>query len=687
MTQRTEHRSYCRFCIAQCGILVTTEGDHVVAVNGDPADPISGGYTCAKGRALPAFHHSPARLNHPLVRRGGELVRVSWDELIDDLHARVAAVVAESGPDAVAVFQATASAYDANGRRAGDRFLRGLGSRSRYTSATVDAPGKMLVSELMAGHPGLLPAIDHDTARLTLLIGTNPLVSHGHTNAFPNPTVRLRRLAERGELWVIDPRRTETARIATHHLAPRPGTDWALLAFLVRELLRDGADHAYLADHADGVEQLAAAVERFDLPEAAATTGLRQDELSDLLAAVRRHGRVAGETGTGATMSAAANVTEWLLWALHIVTRSYETPGGMWFQPGFLHRLHERPLRPSSGAAEPGPRSRPELACRWGEQPCSALADEIEAGNVRALFVLGGNPVTALPEVPRLVEALGKLDVLAVADVVHTDTTGLATHVLPCTGQLERPDVPHTVDQFLPVLGTRYTPAVVAPAAERRPMWWPLAQLGRRLGIDVLPAGLDPDGCSDDDLLATLFERSPVDFDELRRERVVVERPAVHGWVEQNLLPDGRWRVAPELLVRQLDELGPPPPLVLVPRRQLGHLNSQLRGVAARTVRGDRLPDVLVHPADAKAAGIADGDAVEVRSATGSLVGTARVGDGIRRGAVSVPHGYAQPNVGSLTSGRTGVDPLTGMVLQSGLAVELRPARAAVAAAAPADVG
>lgn len=666
-----EHRSYCRFCIAQCGILVTTDGDRVVSVKGDPGDPISGGYTCAKGRALGTFHHDPSRLDHPLVRRDGVLVHTTWNELLDDLHATVARIVEESGPDAVAVFQATASAYDANGRRAADRLLRGLGSRSRYTSATVDAPAKMLVSELVAGHPGLIVALDHDNASLVLLVGTNPLVSHGHTNAFPNPSVRVRQLAARGELWVVDPRHTETAQLATHHLAPRPGTDYALLAFLVRELLRDGADHAYLAEHADGVGRLAEAVERFDLAEAAAITGLEPEQLTGLLDAIRRNGRVAGQTGTGITMSAAANVTEWLMWALHIVTHSFEVPGGMWFQPGLIHRLHERDLHPSDGAVQPGPASRPELAMRWGERPCAALADEIEAGNIRALFVLGGNPITSLPEAPRLAKAFRRLDALVVADVVETDTTALATHVLPCTGQLERPDIPSTVDQFLPVLATRYTPAIVSAGAERRPMWWPLAELGRRLGVDVLPGDRDPGTTTDEELLATLVERVPVDIDRLRNERVIIESTTVVPWVEERLLPGGRWRIAPEPLVRQLGQLAPAPPLVLVPRRQLRHLNSQLRDPEATAAPRPDLPEVLVHPDDAAAAGVSDGDVVEVRSGYGAVTGTLRVDPEIRQGAVSVPHGYAAPNVCDLTSSRDGVDPETGMVLQSGLAVEL----------------
>ena len=428
-----EHHTFCRFCIALCGVIVSTQGDQVLHVRGDRNHPVSRGYTCPKGRSLGAFHHHSDRLHRPLVRRGDVLEPVSWDECLDDVTAKVRAVIEESGPDAVGMYLATASAFDTSGRRVAERFLGSIGSKSKYTSTSVDTPCKPLVSELMSGHPGLVPALDYD-ATLVVLIGTNPIVSHGHLNAFPDPVVRLREIAKRGELWVIDPRRTETARLATRHLAPRPGTDYAVVAYLIRELLRDGADHHYLRDHADGVEHLRTAVEPYDLPSAAARSGLPESDLADLLAAVRRHGKVAAQTGTGTTMSPAANVTEWLTWALHIVTASYDRPRGMWFHPGFLKQLDRRSFQASDGAAGPGPRKPAGAAPQVGEYPCAALADEIEARNLRALFVVGGNPVTALPDVERIVEAFRSLDVLAVADVVHTDTTALATHVFPCAG-------------------------------------------------------------------------------------------------------------------------------------------------------------------------------------------------------------------------------------------------------------
>jgi anaerobic selenocysteine-containing dehydrogenase len=671
--ERAVHQTFCRLCISLCGLLVTTEGDRVVKVSGDPQHPVSRGYTCPKGRALGHLHHDPRRLDRPLMRRAGRLVETSWDACLDDLATRLARIVEESGPDAVGIYLATASAFDVSGRRAAERLFRAIGSRSKYTATTIDTPCKPLIAELMTGNPTLVPGVDQERARLVLLFGLNPVVSHGHFSAMPMPAARLREVADRGgEVWVVDPRRTETAAVATRHLAIRPGTDYAVLAYLVRELLAKGADTGYLAEHASGLSELAAAVAPYDLRTAADRAGVPEADLADLLAAVRRHGRVAGQSGTGLTMSAAANVSEWLLWSLHVVTASYDRPGGMWFHPGFIKCLDERPWPPGDARAAPGPPSRPELPSRWGEIPCAALSDEVTAGNLRALLVVGGNPVTALPETARLVPALRQLDVLAVADVMRTDTTDLATHVLACTGQLERADLPGYVDQFQAEIAGQLTHAVVRPGAERRAMWWCWAQLGARLGHPVLPDGMHPDEVSDEDLLRTLADRSKASYEELdAAESAIVWRSSTFGWVHEHVLPGGRWLLAPAPLVEQLSTLTAPPALTLVPRRQRRHVNSLLRDGSGPYGTERDAPEVLVHPADAAEHRIADGAVVEVRSSSGVLLGRARFDPHIRRGVVSVPHGFAETNVNRLTSASKGVDPLTGMVLQSGIEVTL----------------
>lgn len=542
-----EVRTFCRVCNAMCGLVVTVEGQAVTRVRGDDDHALSRGYTCPKGRAVGALHHDAARLDRPLMGRGPDRKVSSWNEIVIDLSDRIAASVDEHGPDSVAMYLASGSAFDTAGRRAAERFLSLLGSRQKYTATTIDTPSKPLVAELVGGWSGLTPIWDHEHSQLLLLFGSNPIVSHGHSNALPDPVRRLREFrSSGGGLWVIDPRRTETANLADRHLQIRPGGDWLALGWLVRRLLETHPAASSLDQRASGATELAMDVGHFTDELVIAGTDLTLTDLEDLLAAILTAGRVSALTGTGVSMSAHANVTEYLLWALHIVTDSYDRPGGMWFNPGYLTRLDTRRLPVSDGTPEPGPRSRPDLPRRFGEYPCSSLIPEIEAGHIRTLLVVGGNPVTALPDRRRTAEALARLDTLAVADILPTATTELATHVLPAVDQLERADLTWLLDSYQVAVSAQYTRAVVDPVAERRPVWWMFAALSERIGLDLLPSNLTMDATTDDDFLERLIDRS-VDPDLLRSSSgLAVHSGAVHGWVTESVLPEGRWRLSPD---------------------------------------------------------------------------------------------------------------------------------------------
>ncbi|HEY8217973.1 MAG TPA: molybdopterin dinucleotide binding domain-containing protein, partial [Acidimicrobiia bacterium] len=514
---------------------------------------------------------------------------------------------------------------------------------------------------------------DPDRSSLLLLFGTNPVVSHGYGTTLADPVTRLRDFRARGgRLWVADPRRTETAALADVHVAIRPGTDHHLLAWLIRELLEDGADPVELTRHCDpaDVDRLIVALARFDSATVVAATGVEEPVLNRLRDEVRSAGRVAAMCGTGVTMSRDGVVAEWLRWVLLIVTGSADRAGGMRCNQGWLFPLDDRDwaqLIRSDGAREPGPRSRPELP-RWlGQLPCVALADEIEAGPLRVLLVAGGNPLTAFPEPERTRAALERLDALVVLDVVASELSAIATHVLPVAGQLERADA-SMLENVAFANGTQHTPAVVPPAAQRRPAWWVVAQVASRLGIDVL-GGADPHRCTDEDLLRTIAAGSRGGYEALVTAGPHgVRAPDRYGWVHDGVLPHGRWRLAPTELVDRLGSIAAPDPgLVLAPRRRARSMNSA-RYVAPADVLREPV-DIRMHPGDVAGRGLADGRRVVVRSAHGTLEGVVRADPAVGAGVVSCTHGDVHANVGRLTSARVDVDPVTGMPRASGVAV------------------
>ena len=669
-------RSYCRICTSMCGIVVETQGDQVLRVRGDRDHPVTHGYLCPKGRALPKMHHHPQRLERPLVRTGESFQPTSWEVCLDDLTARLRKVIDQHGPASVGIFFGSGVGMDAAGYRMAQALQAAIGTPARFSPLTIDGTAKTLIASLVGGFPGLSPRADYENAGLVIYVGSNPMVSHGHTIAMPNPAVTIRATARKGEVWVLDPLQTETVGFASHHMAPRPGTDYAILAYLVRELLRDGADQEVLTRSTSDVDVLRCAVEPFDREQAAAIAGLSADELTALLASVRKAGRLAVETGTGVTMSVGANLTQWLAWVLMIITGSMNRPGGVWFHPGFINPFDGGELPIITEIFGPGPTSRPELRSIVGDWPCAALADEINAGNLRAFLNLGGNLIRSFPDANELRPALQKLDVFATLEIIENETTAISTHVLPTKDQLERPDLA-LWDFLSPRVNAQYTPAVVNPVGDRRSTWWVLAQIIRRLGHEPpgVPAGYDgAPGDTDNAMLSAVTEHARCKFTDLVEKRYAETSHEIPArWVEAHIERLGGWKLAPASLAEQLSTVsaaqlrdrGSPGSLSLTPRRQRRHLNAQFLFLGSPT-------DVLLHPADAASAGVADGQQVIVRSDRGEIVGTAHVDVTIRQGVVSVPHGHEHANVNLLTSIRQ-VDPLTGMALYSGVQVTIHP--------------
>jgi anaerobic selenocysteine-containing dehydrogenase len=657
-------KSFCRICTAICGIVVDVDGDQVLRVRGDQDHPLSHGYTCAKGRALPQIHHHPDRIERPMMRVDGKLRPSTWDLCLDDLGVRLRAIIDEHGPASVGVYFGSGLGMDAAGYRMVEALFKAIGTPAKFSPLTIDGTAKTLVSHLVGGFPGFTSHIDYEHATFVMYIGVNPVVSHGHNIALSDPVTSIRKLRAHAEVWVLDPRTTETARLATRHLAPRPGTDYAVLAFLIRELLRDGADRDVLAHRTVGGDELAVAVEPFTVDHAADIAGLPSTDLLELLAGIRHAGPVAIHTGTGVTMGAEnGNVTAWLAWVLMIITGAMNRAGGVWFHPGFNLQFDsfELPVLPPDTIFGPGPSSRPDTQAFLGEWPCAALPDEIRAGNIRAFLNLGGSILASFPDVNALEPALRSLELLVSTDIIANPTTAISTHVLPTKDQLERADV--TLWDFLvPSVSTQHTPPVVVPVGDRRSAWWVLAEIGRRLGHDLADAN-----ATDDEMLAKTMAAARCSYDEVASTSFVevpFELPS--PWVDRYLDQSGGWRLAPQMLVDQLATLEPPAPLVLVPRRQARKLNAALDFLG-------EIPFVVLHPDDAGAAGVVDGQEVVVRTDRGQVTGVAKVDAAIRRGAVSIPHGHHDVNVNVLTD-KNVIDPVTGMVRYSGVPVTVEPA-------------
>ena len=665
-------RTYCRVCMTQCGMVAEVAGDRILKVRGDKDHPLTKGYSCPKGRATGEIHHQEGAITHPMMRKDGEVVAVSWDEALDDIAAKLRDVIDAHGPNAVAINFGSGLGLDSAGYAMEERFYRALGTPPKFSPLTIDGTAKTMMAGAMGAHFGLNPKTDYDNVELLIYVGTNPMVSHAHNTGMFDPAVWIRSVAKRGEVWTIDPVSTATAKLSTRHIATYPGKDYAILAWLTREII-DGGPFAP-KQVINGLDELRASLDGFDRAKAAEIAGVAEAELEDLLASIRRIGRVAIETGTGITMSAGGNLTQWFAWLIMILTGSMNAKGGAWFHPGTITQFDTFDM-PEREAFSPGSNVRPDVKGIVGDWPCAVLPLEIEAGNIRALFNFGGSMLRSFPDTNALRTALPKLVLNVNTEIVENELTPLCTHVLPTKDAVERAEFTRW-DTLMWNVSLQYTPPLVEPMGERRSAWWVISQIMRRAGLPV------PDDVPDDDreegadeyMLARLMKRARCSFEELK-EKLYVEFPLEFPapWVDRHFERIGGWRLAPEELLWQWagmradDEatLGKPKPLCLSSRRQFKKFNAQLSFLGEPA-------NVILHPDTAADHGIADGQKVRVHNRRGEIVVTAKVDPGMRKGVCSIPHGHLHANVNNLTS-TDDVDPLGGMALYSGVPIEIEP--------------
>jgi anaerobic selenocysteine-containing dehydrogenase len=544
-------------------------------------------------------------------------------------------------------------------------FLSALGSPRAYSSVTIDQSAKVVaLGRLGIWPPGRTPMSRSD---VYLLVGANPLVSVS-ANGFDtrNPTKRLRMARERGmKLIVIDPRESETARFADVHLQPLPGEDCVVLAGLLHLVLESGwQDRAFCERYADDVEALRVAVRAFT-PEAVAQRAdvpestLR--EAARLFAHECQTGPAAGATGPD--MAPGGNLAEHLIECLNIVCGRYLREGDEIEHPGAIQARHpiKAEVIPAPRWWEQGPKSRVGgFGQLDGELPTGTLPDDIlepGPGRIRCLISHGGNPASAIPDIEKVDRALAALDLLVAIEPFPTMTTQLADYVLPPTLQYERADLPVWLYESLasPEPYTRYTPAIARPpegavVRDDHTYFWGLAKrLGRTLELfgDSLPMDREP---TTDEILALTAKNAPIPFEELKRaergifldqEKQLVEPGDPDSPHRFSLLPND---VAGELgaFAATLHQ----PPLGderfryrMAVRRLRDANNSAGLGLPSIKVRVPFNPAYL-NPDDMADEGIEEGEPVEITSHHGSIRARAAADPALRRGVVSISHGF-----------------------------------------------
>jgi anaerobic selenocysteine-containing dehydrogenase len=716
-----EKTTYCRICEVTCGLVATVEDGRVTKLRPDPDHVVSRGYSCPKGLASHEITHDPDRILHPMKRTADGWQRISWEQAIAEITAKLDAIRAAHGPDAIALYTGNPSGYAYAHRIYSANWVKALGSRNSYGAGSQDNLAVFLAARFLYGASFRLPIPDVDRAQYLLVVGTNPLISQGTLVHMVDAKARLKAVGDRGgKVVVIDPRRSETARIASEHHFIKPGSDSFLLLAMIGTILEERLEHReFLGARTSDVDWLRALVAPFTPERAEHETGIDAQTIRRLARefatspAACAFGRaVCGPFGT---------LQAWALDVLNIVTGNLDRPGGAVFSEGLVDLAATVRQLGLDGYGEHRSRVR-NLPGVLGELPAGVLAEEITtpgAGRIRALVVTAGNPVVSIANGPALASAMRQLECTVVIDIQMSETASLADYFLPAATALEREDFPVFHVNLLTEPYSQWTEALIPKLGEAKEEWEIFTLLGDAMGLTYLAnpiahwlrRALNAVGkdFSPRWILDGMIRTGPMgDWYLPWSKGWNIARLATHphgvrlgelrtGILGEKLLTaDKRIHFRSDDIAREAERLRTETlhadgefPLRLVGRRDNRSNNSWLRNVP-HLMRGDRDRRLRMHPDDAARFDVTDGEVARVRSRVGSVEAEVKITDEIMPGVVSLPHGWSDgvethrrvvaelgrgPNCNELIDERV-VDPLSGMAWLNGYPVRVEKIRA-----------
>lgn len=707
-------KTFCRNCGALCSMEIDVEDGRMLRARPDGAVSPYGPYMCPKGTAAVELHNGlEARLLSSLKRGlDGEFAEIDAEQALDEIGARLKALVAEYGPRSIAVYHGTGAYRSVLGGLMERAWVAALGTPNFFSTMTIDQSAKWVTMARM----GVMASGKHQMrdADLILLAGGNPLVTHqGAPFALAEcgaPARAFEAAKARGaKVILVDPRRTETARYADLLIQPLPGHDAEIFAAIAHVLLRDGTyDRAFVERWCNGVGVLRKALAPFtpELAAARADVPVEQIELAvKWLGEARRP--IAG-SGTGPSMAAHSNLADHMIETVNALKGGYRRAGDLVRNPGTLKSkdTFEMAVSPTRSFEHEPKCVSQDTGALVGEFPAALIPGEIAADSpdrIRALICLGGDPLKAMGDPAVAAAAFGKLDLLVALDCRMNATGRMAHYVIATSQPFERAEITIPGDSLFPEAFVQYTPPVVEKPAGTIHDWEFYWGVAGRMGVpltfkfwnygmkfeDVQP-GLPLDMKVKPypvDLIRFLCHDSAVPFDEIAAHPGGVRPPNPERRVLPAPVEGGRLELCPPDVAAELAELAVEAPergypFRLTCRRILHAINSAYR--ESREARR-RYPVnyAWMNPQDMAAAGIEDDAEVEITSEFGAIRTLARGENRLRRGVVSMTHMYGPlvstgdvradggANVGQLTSLSRHVQSINFMPRYSGVPIRV----------------
>ncbi|WP_218689349.1 molybdopterin oxidoreductase family protein [Psychrobacter sp. BF1] len=664
VSEQTHFRT-CTLCEAMCGIEIKHDGKKVLSIKGDSNDPFSEGYICPKATALQDLHEDPDRLRQPVQRTADGWKPISWPKALDQVAAGIESVQKKYGQNAVGIYLGNPNVHNMGGMLTVKHLLNSVKTRSRFSATSIDQLPHHVVSMHMFGHMLRIPVPDVNRTQYMLIIGGNPLASNGSIMSAPNMRQKLKDIKARdGKVVVIDPRRTETATMASEHHFIRPATDVLLLLAMLNEIYLQGyankvpASTNKAAALAPEIERIATFAQDYSAESVARITGIEATEIKRLVKEFCEAKSSVCYGRMGVSVQEFGLLCQYLIMLINIVTGRLDQVGGLMFPnpavdvvnntgPGYLGKRHSRVS------------NLPDFN---GEYPVAAMSDEMLVeghGQLKAFISVAGNPVLSTPNGAKLDKALGQLEFMVAIDYYVNETSRHANIILPPVSPLEREHYDVTFNNFAVHNVAKYSPALFAKHSNAKHDWQIYLELAKRLDKKApiktkiersLISALGPKFLLDQGL-----KRGP--YEGLTLKKLLKNPHGIDLGVMQSMLPqalkhkDKRIALNVDFYLADLERVQTmrqqydAGQILLIGRRHVRSNNSWLHN-SYRLVKGKSRCTLMLHPQTAAQQGIEDGQLVKVTSRVGSVVLSAEVTNELMPGVVSIPHGFGHSRKG-----------------------------------------
>ncbi len=674
------HARTCHICEANCGVLVEVEGREILSIKGNPDHVLSRGHICPKATAIADLQDDPDRLHKPQKKVNGEWQEIGWETAFQEIAAKLSELKQASAKPAM--YMGNPSAHDYGISTQISTLRRAMGLKNIYSASTLDQIPHHVVQYHMYGHVSLAAVPDIDRCQYLLIVGGNPAASNGSIWTVPDFKKRVKEMQARdGKLVVIDPRRTETAKLADAHHFVKPGTDTALFIGILKAVFDGGhADISRLENIMDDSwSNIEPAIAGFDMAELSAHCGISVEDMQSMAAQLGADQPAAIYGRMGVSVCEFGTLNQWLIQVINIATGNLDREGGTMVPEPALDTIN----LVGRGSVRKIDTIRGDMPVVMGELPTITLADEMlreDEEQIRTLFVITGNPVLSSPDGAKLDRALEKLDLMVSFDMYVTETSRHADYILPPCGPLEKDHYPFFFGPLAIRNYASYSPAIFDIQDGEKADWEIIAELAREIlatdGQDV------PNIREPRDVLDNMLQSSPagltlaeveaapngIDLGPLRpcmADRLMTEDKLIQC-AHPDFLAELQ-RFAGSLGDERSDMLR------LIGRRHVRSNNSWLHN-SKRLLKGPERCTLMVHPDDAAERGISDGDMATVESRVNSVEIVVEVTDDVMPGVVSIPHGFGHGREGvglSVAASKPGVsindltdpssfDPLSG---------------------------